>query len=631
MSEQDKNLTSEVSETPLEKGVSIIRSYVAGLPSTPGVYRMLNEAGDALYVGKAKNLKRRVTSYTNPQRQSIRILRMIAQTISMEFIETHTEAEALLLEANLIKKLEPRYNILLRDDKSFPFIRITSQHDFPRVLKHRGAQHKEDEFFGPFASAWAVNQTLDILQQAFLLRTCSDSVFSGRTRPCLLHQIKRCSAPCIEGKVSKDGYQRLVGQARDFLQGKSRHIMDDLAKRMQTASDAMEYEEAAQYRDRIQAMARVSERQEVHLVKLGDADVIAIHREGGQTCIQVFFYRSGGNYGNRAYFPIQAKDAEAGEILEAFIGQFYANKPPPKTILLSHDVPGHGVLEEALTVRADRKVVVSVPQRGDKKALIDQALSNARSALARRMAESASQRRLLEGLAGILGLEGPPERIEVYDNSHVSGTNAVGAMIVAGSEGFAKNQYRKFNIKGNIAPGDDYAMAREVLTRRFSRALKEHPDRSGGTWPDLLLIDGGRGQLSVALEVFEELGIDDVPLVGIAKGPDRNAGEERLYLPGKDAPIRLSKNDPVLYFLQRLRDEAHRFAIGTHRAKRSKGIQRSLLDDVPGIGGKRKRALLHRFGSADGVASAGLSDLESVEGVSRTLAKTIYDFFHDQK
>ena len=631
MSERDQKTVEGVTEAPLEKGLSVIRSYVKRLPGTPGVYRMLNEAGDALYVGKAKNLKRRVASYTNPQRQSIRILRMIAQTASMEFIETHTEAEALLLEANLIKKLEPRYNILLRDDKSFPFIRITAGHDFPRVLKHRGAQPKEDEFFGPFASAWAVNQTLDILQRAFLLRTCSDSVFAGRTRPCLLYQIKRCSAPCVEGKVRREDYRALVDQARDFLRGKSRHIMDDLAAKMQTASDAMEYEQAAQYRDRIQAMARVSERQDVHLVKLGDADVIAAHREGGHTCIQVFFYRNGGNFGNRAYFPSQAKDAEIGEVIEAFIGQFYANKPPPKTLLLSHEAPGHTVLEEALAVRAGHKVSVVAPQRGDKRALVDQAAANAKSALARRMAESASQRRLLETLADILELDGLPERIEVYDNSHVSGTNAVGAMIVAGPEGFTKNQYRKFNIKGDIAPGDDYAMAREVLTRRFSRALKENPDRADNSWPDLVLIDGGRGQLGIALEVFEELGVEDVPLVGIAKGPDRNAGEERLYLPGKDAPIRLGKNDPVLYFLQRLRDEAHRFAIGTHRAKRSKGLKRSQLDEVPGIGGKRKRALLNRFGSADGVASAGLSDLETVDGISRTMAKTIYDFFHDQK
>jgi len=629
----DKNaegaITSE--EAPLEKGLSVIRSYVKRLPGSPGVYRMLNKKGDALYVGKAKSLKRRVTSYTNPQRQTIRILRMISQTASMEFIETHTEAEALLLEANLIKKLKPRYNILLRDDKSFPFIRITATHDFPRVLKHRGAQPKEDEFFGPFASAWAVNQTLDILQQAFLLRTCSDSVFAGRTRPCLLHQIKRCSAPCIEGKISKDDYRALVDQARDFLRGKSRHIMDDLAAKMQAASDAMEFEEAAQYRDRIRAMARVSERQDVHLVKLGDADVIAIHRDGGMTCIQVFFYRNGGNFGNRAYFPVQAKDAETGEVLEAFIGQFYANKPPPKTVLISDAVPGRGVLEEALSVKAEHKVAVAIPQRGDKKVLVDQALANARSALARRLSESASQRRLLDSLSDILDLDGTPERIEVYDNSHVSGTNAVGAMIVAGLDGFIKNQYRKFNIKGRIAPGDDYAMAREVLTRRFSRALKEHPERDDNSWPDLVLIDGGKGQLGIALEVFAELGIDDVPLVGIAKGPDRNAGEEKLYLPDRDAPIRLNKNDPVLYFLQRLRDEAHRFAIGTHRAKRSKGLQRSQLDDIPGIGGKRKRALLHRFGSADGVASAGLSDLETVEGISRATAKTIYDFFHEQK
>ncbi len=626
------NISTEASgKESLNAGIEVIKSYLKTLPSSPGVYRMMDHKGDALYVGKAKDLKKRVSSYTRPQRQVMRILRMIARTTSMEFITTHTEAEALLLESNLIKKLTPRYNILLRDDKSFPMIHLTSAHPFPRVVKHRGARAKEGEFFGPFASAWSVNHTLDILQQAFFLRTCSDGVFESRTRPCLLYQIKRCSAPCVEEKISRNDYLALVDQARAFLTGRSKEIQNDLSDLMQKASDAMEFESAALYRDRIRAMSRIQAKQGINLLGLGDADVIAAYQEGGQTCIQVFFFRADFNHGNRAYYPSHSKEAKISDVLEAFIGQFYANKPPPRQIFLSHSIVGRDVLAEALAVRAGHKVHVTIPQRGDKRKAVEHAQANAREALVRRMSESASQRKLLEGLAEVLGLEGPPQRIEVYDNSHISGTNSVGAMIVAGPEGFVKNAYRKFNIRGDtegkFKGGDDYSMAREVLTRRFSRALKEDPARTDGQWPDLVIFDGGKGQLSIAVEVFAELGIDDLPVAAIAKGPDRNAGKEKLFMPGKEV-IQLEFKDPVLYFLQRLRDEAHRFAIGTHRAKRSKGVSKSILDQAPGVGAKRKRALLHHFGSADGVAKAGLADLEAVDGISKAMAKKLYDHFH---
>jgi len=633
MSAQDRQNDPAPADS-LNAGFAVIKSYLSTLPSTPGVYRMIDGRGDALYVGKAKNLKKRVASYTRPQRQTIRILRMIARTATMEFITTHTEAEALLLESNLIKKLTPRYNILLRDDKSFPMIRLTSEHAFPRVVKYRGARKKGSEFFGPFASAWSVNHTLEVLQQAFLLRTCTDSVFESRTRPCLLYQIKRCCAPCVEEKIKPDDYLALVDQARTFLQGRSKEIQQELSVMMQDASDAMDFEVAAEYRDRIRALARVQARQDINLLNLGDADVIAAHREGGQTCIQVFFFRAGYNHGNRAYYPSHSAEADTGEVLEAFIGQFYANKQPPKQILLSHETPGAAVLKEALGVRAGYAVKVSTPQRGEKRKVIDHATTNAREALARRMSESASQRRLLEGLATLLNLHGIPQRIEVYDNSHIAGTDSVGAMIVAGPEGFIKNAYRKFNIRGvgegKFKGGDDYAAAHEVLTRRFSRALKEDPARASGQWPDLVIFDGGKGQLNIALKVFAELGIDDLPVVGIAKGPDRNAGREKLFLKEGD-PIQLEFNDPVLYFLQRLRDEAHRFAIGTHRGKRGKGMSKSVLDNAPGIGGKRKRGLLHHFGSAEAVANAGLTDLEAVDGISKALAKKLYDYFHSDE
>ncbi|MDP2698837.1 excinuclease ABC subunit UvrC [Thalassospira sp.] len=615
-----------VSDGHAARSVAAIQAALKTMPSTPGVYRMINDRDQVLYVGKAKNLKKRVTSYTHILRLPLRIARMVAQTARMEIITTHTEAEALLLESNMIKKLKPRYNILLRDDKSFPYILITEDHTYPRIVKHRGARTKEGSCFGPFASAWAVNNTINHLQRAFLLRSCTDAVFANRSRPCLLYQIKRCSAPCVD-RISKPDYDGLVDICRDFLSGRSQVILKQLESDMLAASEQMDFEKAAMFRDRIRALSQIQSHQDINLDGLEEADVIALHQEGGQSCVQVFFFRSGSNYGNRAYFPRHEQTAEIAEILSAFVGQFYANKPAPRLVLLSHEVEGHKLVEEALTLNNDRKIELQVPKRGGKRKLVEHALTNAKDALGRRMAESASQRKLLDGLADVLDLDGPPSRIEVYDNSHIQGTNMVGGMIVAGPEGFIKNAYRKFNIKGDIAPGDDYAMMREVLTRRFARARKEDPDRENGTWPDLCLIDGGLGQLGVAQEVLEELGIEDVALVGVAKGVDRNAGREVIHIPGK-APLRLGEKDPVLYFIQRLRDEAHRWAIGAHRARRSKQIGKSQLDDVPGIGGARKKALLHHFGSARGVADAGLKDLEAVDGINASLARKIYDHFH---
>ena len=619
-------------------GATVIDGYLKTLPSAPGVYRMINTKGDVLYVGKAKNLKKRVASYTRPDRQPNRTRRMIAETASMEFVTTHTEAEALLLEANLIKRYRPRYNILLRDDKSFPSILLTGEHAFPQVLKHRGAESRKGDYYGPFASVWAVNEALATLQRAFLLRSCTDTVFANRTRPCLLHQIKRCSAPCV-GRISEAEYGASVEHARAFLAGGSQKIQRHFSRLMQDASDAEEYEKAAGYRDRIRALTRIQAHQDINLKGVGDADVIGAHQAGGQTCIQVFFFRAGANFGNRAYFPSHAREKDATAVLEAFLGQFYAKALPPKTILVSHLPPNRKLLAEALSVRAGRNVSLVRPQRGDKRNLINHVLANAREALARRMAESASQRRLLEGLAQALDLDGAPERIEVFDNSHVSGAKAVGALIVAGPEGLMKKAYRKFTIRGakqsgapagndgRFSPGDDYAMMREVLSRRFSRALKEESDRTAGTWPDLVLVDGGKGQLGVALEVFEDLGIEGVTVAAIAKGPDRHAGRERIYLPGCE-PLTLPPRDPVLFFLQRLRDEAHRFAIGAHRDKRSKSLTRSLLDDIPSIGAKRKKALLHHFGAAKAVTEAGRADLEAVEGISKATANRIYEWFH---
>ena len=619
-------------------GATVIDGYLKTLPSAPGVYRMINTKGDVLYVGKAKNLKKRVASYTRPDRQPNRTRRMIAETASMEFVTTHTEAEALLLEANLIKRYRPRYNILLRDDKSFPSILLTGEHAFPQVLKYRGAESRKGDYYGPFASVWAVNEALATLQRAFLLRSCTDTVFANRTRPCLLHQIKRCSAPCV-GRISEAEYGASVEHARAFLAGGSQKIQRHFARLMQAASDTEEYEKAAGYRDRIRALTRIQAHQDINLKGVGDADVIGAHQAGGQTCIQVFFFRAGANFGNRAYFPSHAREKDATAVLEAFLGQFYAKALPPKMILVSHSPPNRKLLAEALSVRAGRNVSLVWPQRGDKRNLINHVLANAREALARRMAESASQRRLLEGLAQALDLDGAPERIEVFDNSHVSGAKAVGALIVAGPEGLMKKAYRKFTIRGakqsgapagndgRFSPGDDYAMMREVLSRRFSRALKEKSDRTAGTWPDLVLVDGGKGQLGVALEVFEDLGIEGVTVAAIAKGPDRHAGRERIYLPGCE-PLPLPPRDPVLFFLQRLRDEAHRFAIGAHRDKRSKSLTRSLLDDIPSIGAKRKKALLHHFGAAKAVTEAGRADLEAVDGISKATANRIYEWFH---
>jgi excinuclease ABC subunit C len=631
----------------IASGVAVIRGVVKTLPVNPGVYRMLNAKGDVLYVGKARQLKNRVSNYTNLTGLSNRIRRMVAETASMEIITTHTEVEALLLEINLIKTLMPRYNVLLRDDKSFPHIHLRSDHKVPQLSKHRGAQVEGGEYFGPFASAGAVNRTITALQRAFLLRSCSDSIFSSRTRPCLQYQIKRCSAPCV-GKIGDEDYLQLVDQARAFLTGRSTEINKTLVAQMMAASDRLDFESAAQIRNRVRALAQISADQNINVEGLADADVVALHQEGGQSCVQVFFFRGGQNWGNRAYFPSHDRQLEAGEVLSGFIGQFYDGKPIPPLLLLSQDPAEAELLAEALSTASGHRVQLAVPQRGDKRKLVEHALVNAREALARRQAESSSQRKLLDGVGKLFELDAPPQRIEIYDNSHIQGTNAIGAMVVAGPEGLLKSAYRKFNIKGaapvvptapgpglaeapaayeGYAAGDDYAMMREVLERRFARALKEDPDHTLGQWPDLVLIDGGAGQLAVAEAVMAELGIDDVALASIAKGPDRNAGRERFFVPGKP-PFSLEPRDPVLYFLQRLRDEAHRFAIGTHRARRQKAIGRSPLDEIAGIGPNRKKALLHHFGSGKAVARAGLSDLESVPGISGTVAKKIYDHFH---
>lgn len=629
-------IPAETSSRPnLARGVSVIEEYLATLPGSPGVYRMQDAKGDALYVGKARSLKKRVVAYTRPVRLPVRLQRMIALTVSMEFITTHTEAEALLLEANLIKKLKPRYNVLLRDDKSFPYILIAGEHDYARVVKHRGARVKPGRYFGPFASAGAVNRTITTLQRAFLLRNCSDHIFATRTRPCLQYQIKRCSAPCVD-KVPQADYAALVDQAHDFLSGRSRQIQEMLAERMQEASEELDFERAAQVRDRIRALAQVQAHQDINVSGIEDADVIAAFQDGGQCCVQVFFFRGGRNYGNRAYFPSHDRDADEDEVLAAFLGQFYERSLAPKLVLLSHTLKEQSLISEALTLRAGHRVRLAVPSRGARRNLIEHARTNARDALGRRIAESASQRKLLNGLAEKLGLEAPPDRIEVYDNSHIQGEHAVGGMIVSGPDGFIKNAYRKFNIRSEQAVksrsdssrgGDDYEMMREVLTRRFSRALKEDPDRGGGQWPDLVILDGGKGQLSVAESVFADLGVDDVGLLAVSKGPDRNAGREQFHMPGRQSFI-LPPRDPVLHYLQRLRDEAHRFAIGSHRVRRKKAISVSPLGEIAGIGAKRKKALLMHFGSAKAISEAGLADLEAVEGISKTVAEKIYGHFH---
>lgn len=620
----DPEITHQTPQTP---GVQIISDALKTLPTRPGVYRMLNAKDEALYVGKAKNLKKRVTSYTRIERLPIRLQRMVNATQQLEVITTHTEAEALLLESNLIKQLKPRYNILLRDDKSFAYIKITGDHPYPRILKHRGSRKPPHQYFGPFASAGAVNRSLTTLQKVFLLRSCSDSVFSNRSRPCLLHQIKRCCAPCVE-KVSEHEYSELIRQSRDFLKGDSRKIQDALSLQMEHASADLDFETAAIYRDRIRALTSVQSHQDINLPSEEDTDVIGLYREGGQSCIQIFFIRGGQNFGNRAYYPSHASDDSDGAIIEAFLAQFYDNTTAPKHILVSHLPPNRSIVADALGIRADRKVGIQVPQRGSKRKVIEHAVLNAREALGRRVAESSAQRKLLDGLADVLDLPSPPNRVEVYDNSHISGTNMVGAMIVSGPNGFEKGAYRKFNIKTvDLAPGDDYGAMKEVLSRRFARAQKQDPDRDQGHWPDLVLIDGGRGQLSAVQQTLEDLGIDDVPVVAISKGPDRNAGREQFHRTGKTT-FTLAPSHPVLYFLQRLRDEAHRFAISAHRSRRSKSVTKSELDDISGVGAQRKKALLHHFGSAKAVSESGIDDLSAVAGISVGLAKRLYDHFH---
>ncbi len=618
---------SENNQTTLT-GYEVIRDYLKSLDGSPGVYRMLDAQARVLYVGKARNLKARVSNYARPTGHSGRIARMISETASMMFLTTRTETEALLLEQNLIKQLKPRYNVLLRDDKSFPNILVTDTHAFPMIKKHRGARKEKGSYYGPFASAGAVNRTLTQLQRVFMLRNCTDSVFEGRTRPCLNYQIKRCSGPCVD-KISKADYAQTVKDAERFLSGRSTEIQERLAVEMREASEAMEFERAAALRDRIKALTQVQTNQGINPRTVAEADIVALHVEKGQACVQVFFIRANQNWGNHDYYPRLSADVEEPEILQAFLGQFYQTKEPPKQIILSHPVEEPELLAQALSEKAGRKVEIIVPQRGEKAELIDGALRNARESLARKMAETATQAKLLRGVADAFGLENPPQRIEVYDNSHIQGTNAVGAMIVAGPDGFMKNHYRKFNIKGeSITPGDDFGMMKEVLTRRFKRLLKEDPDRENGLWPDLLLIDGGAGQVSAVAEIMTEYGVSDIPMVGVAKGVDRDAGKEEFYRPGANV-FALRHNDPVLYFIQRMRDEAHRFAIGTHRAKRAKAVGATPLDDVPGVGATRKRALLAHFGSAKAVSRANLSDLKAVDGVSDALAETIYAFFHE--
>jgi excinuclease ABC subunit C len=680
-------------------GPEAIQRYLKSLPGSPGVYRMMDGSGNVLYVGKARNLRNRVTSYARLGGHTNRIARMIAATAAMEFVVTKTESEALLLEANLIKRYRPRFNVLMRDDKSFPYILIAREHAAPQIVKHRGARNRKGEYFGPFASAGAVNNTINTLQRAFLLRSCSDAVYESRTRPCLLHQIKRCSAPCT-GEIGLEDYGGLVQEAVRFLRGESQSVRTHLQELMQEASDRLEFERAAEFRNRLRAVSHVTSDQNINPEGLEEADVFAAHQDGGLTCVQVFFFRTGQNWGNRAYFPRADRAVPVEEVLDSFIAQFYDDKPVARLILVSHPIPSQELMAEALSIKAERKVEIWAPQRGEKRAIVEHALNNAREAHGRRLAESSSQRRLLEGLAAAFGLGETPRRIEVYDNSHIQGASAVGAMVVAGAAGFIKSQYRKFNIKSEgLTPGDDYAMMREVLTRRFTRLMKEHGEAGGDAaevadhgdgnapagadeadvsrieapsppplrergadaiafgvlkadetaegepqpaaaeaepgdrgetppWPDIVLIDGGPGQLAVAHEVLDQLGVEDVTLVGVAKGPDRDAGREHFHMRGR-RPFMLEPRDPVLFFVQRLRDEAHRFAIGSHRQKRSKAIGVNPLDEIAGIGPTRKRALLKHFGSAKAVSRAAVADLVAVEGISQAMAQTIYDFFHE--
>jgi excinuclease ABC subunit C len=634
--ELDDEAAEPVGEGRLEIGRAAIERAVRLAPTSPGVYRMLNAGHDVLYVGKAKNVKKRLASYARPTGQVMRIARMIALTVEVEVISTATETEALLLEANLIKQLRPRFNVQLRDDKSFPYILITGDHWAPQILKHRGAQSRPGRYFGPFASAGAVNRTITALQRAFLVRSCTDSFFESRTRPCLLYQIRRCAGPCT-GEVDFPGYSELVREATDFLSGRSRAVKGLLAAEMEKASNELEFETAALYRDRLAALSAIQSQQGINPRTVEEADVFAIHQDGGYSCVEVFFFRTGQNWGNRAYFPRAEKSFTLEEVLASFLAQFYDDKPPPKLILLSHDIEDCALLAEALCVKAGHKVEISVPKRGEKKELVAHALTNAREALGRKLADTATQNRLLQGLATTLGLAKPPQRIEVYDNSHIQGTNAVGAMIVAGPDGFIKNQYRKFNIRSDgLTPGDDYAMMREVLQRRFKRLAAAQADGEAEKpkddevpqWPDLVVIDGGRGQLNAAREALAGLGLtSEVTLLGVAKGPDRDAGRETLFLPDREA-IKLEPRDPVLYFIQRLRDEAHRFVIGSHRKLRKKDIREAGLQEIPGIGPSRKRALLHHFGTLKEIERASIADLGKVPGISAESARRIFDFFH---
>ncbi len=632
-------------EESLATGRNAILRYAKLAPSQPGVYRMIDARGDVLYVGKAKNVKNRVRAYARPAGLDTRIERMIAATRALEFVVTRTETEALLLEANLIKRLRPRFNVLLRDDKSFPYILITSDHWAPQILKHRGARTRPGQYFGPFASVWAVNRTINALQRAFLLRSCSDPFFASRTRPCLLHQIKRCSAPCTN-EIDFGEYAALVREANAFLSGRSKAVKDELAGEMEKASQALDFERAAVYRDRLAALSAIQAHQGVNPRGVEEADVFAIHQQGGFACVEVFFFRTGQNWGNRAYFPKADQSISPDEILAAFLAQFYDDKPCPRLILISHDIEDRALLAEALGTKSGHKIEVSVPRRGEKMGLIEHALANAREALGRKLAETSSQERLLRQLAETFGLSRTPRRIEVYDNSHIQGTNAVGAMIVAGSEGFRKKDYRKFNIRSaELSPGDDFAMMREVLARRFKRLLAETPSLpiqreetepfrappdSGedvSPWPDVVLLDGGQGQLNAARDVLAQLGVD-IPLVAIAKGPDRDAGRETFFVPGRDS-FKLPPRDPVLYFVERLRDEAHRFAVGSHRARRKRDLREAGLQEIDGIGPTRKRALLHHFGTLKAIERASVTDLMQVDGISAETARRVYEFFHE--
>jgi len=643
--DEDSSLPEVEAESAMAGTLAAGRAAIARsaklAPSASGVYRMIDAQGDVLYVGKAKNIRKRVTAYARPTGHDSRISRMIAATVSLEFVSTKTETEALLLEANLIKRLRPRFNVLLRDDKSFPYILITSDHWAPQILKHRGARPRPGHYYGPFASAGAVNRTINSLERAFLLRSCSDSYFEARTRPCLLFQIKRCSAPCTR-EIDFAGYSELVKEANEFLSGRSQSVQKEMAREMDKASAALDYERAAIYRDRLSALSAIQSHQGINPRSTDEADVFAVHQAGGYSCVEVFFFRTGQNWGNRAYFPKADRSIGPAEVLGAFLAQFYDDKPPPRLILVSHDFGERALLSEALTAKSGRKVEVSAPQRGERKELVQHALANAREALARKLADTSSQQKLLGALKETFSLPHPPGRIEVYDNSHIGGTNAVGAMIVAGPEGFRKNQYRKFNIRSSdLTPGDDYGMMREVLERRFKRLLEETPRTvannmrdliTGGaedqSWPDLLLIDGGQGQLNAAQETLTALGIVDVPVVAIAKGPDRDAGRETFFMAGR-APFRLPPRDPLLYFIERLRDEAHRFAVGSHRTRRKKDIREAGLQEIPGVGPTRKRALLRHFGTVKAIERASLPDLVQVPGISAETARKIYEFFHE--